>query len=557
MNLFPGEGKESRMNKGRRWLGMALLSLIVGLMAIPLQAIAADTPATTTGTNASLQAVSAVDAVVKLGVIQGDGQGVTDDYLAKQTTRLQAAILYLRLLGKEKVALAYKGSTSFSDAGSVGKANVPVLAYLKDHPELGWSGTGTGKFEPLSYVTDQQLYKVLLEALGYRSGQDFAFKDTITFAATLGLNRAAGATPFNNRNLAVALTEALQTLPKGATGTLLDQLVTSGMIAADQAAVLQGNRIDIHTTADGAKYLTDSKGMALYLYTKDMADLSTCVGACLTNWPIFYTDRLLLPEGLNAKDFGVSVRKDGAKQLTYLGWPLYYFVKDKAAGDITGEGVGTVWYLIKQPFYSVGLGTDAKLGNYLVDSKGMSLYYFDKDPKGSSVCSGDCLVKWPVFHVDSYVLPKGIAAADFGEITRADGTKQTTFKGYPLYYFFQDTSLGEIKGQAAGNVWFVVNPVKFAGTTTGNLPPAPVTDKVTIEIKDYSFGPPITVKAGTTIEFINRDDMKHNAVAVDGSFKIDLLDKGQSATIKIDKPGTYDYFCEPHKDFMKGKIIVE
>ncbi len=80
---------------------------------------------------------------------------------------------------------------------------------------------------------------------------------------------------------------------------------------------------------------------------------------------------------------------------------------------------------------------------------------------------------------------------------------------------------------------------------------------MTIEIKDYSFGPTLTVKAGTTIEFINRDDMKHNAVAEDGSFKTELLDMGQSATIKLDKPGTYDYYCEPHKSFMKGKIIVQ
>jgi plastocyanin len=193
----------------------------------------------------------------------------------------------------------------------------------------------------------------------------------------------------------------------------------------------------------------------------------------------------------------------------------------------------------------------------LVDSQGVTLYYFDKDPSGSSVCTGDCLTKWPIFYKDSIVIPKGLKKEDFGEIKRSDGSKQTTFKGYPLYYFFQDAKRGDLKGQSVGNVWFIVNPTTFTGTTVGKAAP-PISSKVTIEIKDYSFTPTVlTVKAGTTIEFINRDDMAHNAVAVDGSFKIDLLNKGQSATIKLDKPGTFEYYCEPHKDFMKGKIIVE
>jgi plastocyanin len=51
--------------------------------------------------------------------------------------------------------------------------------------------------------------------------------------------------------------------------------------------------------------------------------------------------------------------------------------------------------------------------------------------------------------------------------------------------------------------------------------------------------------------------MQHNAVAVDGSFKTKLLDENESATITLTKPGEYEYYCEPHKSFMKGKIIVK
>lgn len=497
----------------------------------------------------------ASDLAAELGVLRGDGQGVTEAYLAKSTTRIQAAILYLRLLGKEQEALAYTGTDTFADTASAGKANAPVLAYLRNHPEYGWNGTGGNRFEPAALVTSQQLYKVMLEALGYKSGKDFEYSDTLAFAASKGLSRAAAAAPFKNADLAVALIEALQATVKTGSKTLAAQLVELKAIPAGAGDKLSGERIDIAKTADGTTYLTDGKGMALYLFATDTVDLDSCQGQCLANWPVLYSDHVLLANGLASSDFGSFTRSDGNKQLTYKGWPLYYFAKDAKAGDVNGEGVGNVWFLIKQPFYTIGLGTDAKLGNYLVDSQGNTLYYFDQDPAGASVCSGTCLENWPAFHADGIQVPKGVNASDFSEITREDGTKQTTFKGYPLYYFVKDAKRGDLNGQAVNNVWYVVDPAKFAGTTTGLAQ----TTKVTIEMKDYEFqSADITVKAGTTIEFINRDaDMKHNAVAVNGAFETPLLEEGESATITLTKPGVYEYFCEPHQSFMKGKITVE
>lgn len=552
-----------------RGLAFVLALILALVLAItPLTALAeGEQPATEAANGSTVEAstvktLTATEAVTQLGILVGDGDGVTEAYLAKTTTRLQAAILLLRLMGKEKEAQAYVGTGTFVDAGSAGKAAQPVLAFLKNHPEYGWSGTGNGRFDPIAVITSQQLYKVMLESLQYSTATDFTYAQTLEFAAAQGLSRAAAATPFTNRDLAVALTETLQAMPKGKSHSLLHELTEMNVVSADKAMLLEGQRIDIQKLADGSSYLTDGKGMALYLFTKDMADLSSCLEACLKNWPIFYSEQLLLSENLNAKDFGSFTRTDGAKQLTYQGWPLYYFVKDLKANDTTGEGVGNVWFLIKQPFYTIALGTEAKLGNYLVDSNGVSLYYFDKDVSGASSCSGQCLVKWPAFHADTIVTPKGLDKKDFGEITREDGTKQTTFKGYPLYYYVDDKNRGDLKGQTLGNVWFVVDPVAFSGTTAGKAvpPPAPAEEltKVTIEMKGYKFSQTeITVKAGTTIEFINRDGDQHNAVAVDGSFKTELLDNGESATIVLDKPGIYDYFCGPHKDHMKGKIIVE
>ena len=51
-------------------------------------------------------------------------------------------------------------------------------------------------------------------------------------------------------------------------------------------------------------------------------------------------------DGIDASKLGITTRKDGSVQVTYNGWPLYYYDKDKAPGDATGQGVGGVWYVV-------------------------------------------------------------------------------------------------------------------------------------------------------------------------------------------------------------------
>jgi plastocyanin len=268
----------------------------------------------------------------ELGLLLGDGNGVDDAYLAKKATRLQAAIISLRLQGELSAAEAHNGTDTFSDADQVGKTNQRILAYLKAHPELGWSGIGDGTFKPLDPISAQQFYKVMLEALGYKSGTDFAYDDTVSFAAAKGLTGIAGQAVLTNGHIATALVEAL---------------------AAE-------------TTAGGS-----------------------------------------------------------------------FFAALQARGAIAADAV----------------------------------------------------------------LPAREPAVGEAE------TEPKTYR---------------------------------------------------IDIKDFSFGTePLTVEAGATIIFTNYDEMKHNAVANDGTFETPLLAKGESYSITIDKPGTYDYVCEPHAKFMIGKIIVK
>jgi predicted lipoprotein with Yx(FWY)xxD motif len=95
------------------------------------------------------------------------------------------------------------------------------------------------------------------------------------------------------------------------------------------------------TTAKGSA-LTDTKGMSLYTFDKDAEGKSACNGPCAANWPA------LKAEASDAASDGYTViaRDDGSKQWAYKGKPLYTFVKDQKAGDITGDGfLNGAWHL--------------------------------------------------------------------------------------------------------------------------------------------------------------------------------------------------------------------
>ncbi len=102
--------------------------------------------------------------------------------------------------------------------------------------------------------------------------------------------------------------------------------------------------------------------------------------------------------------------------------------------------------------------TNEKVGSYLADSKGMTLYIFKKDAPGKSACAGECVTKWPLYYREKVGATGNLKADDFATITREDGQKQTTYKGLPLYYFAGDKNAGEISGQGVRDVWYVAAP---------------------------------------------------------------------------------------------------
>lgn len=223
--------------------------------------------------------------------------------------------------------------------------------------------------------------------------------------------------------------------------------------------------------------LTDSNGKTLYIFSKDTKANSECLGGCLDAWPIFYSQNLTTSTGLDASDFATITRADGELQTTYKGWPLHYFANDNAAGDTNGDDVANVWYVAK-PDYSLMYAKAQLVGHdgnnytstydlgdeetsYIINVNGKTMYTFSNDTNNTNnFTSSDFSnnVVWPIVEITLDQIPSILENNDFGTID-VHGRTQLTYRGWPLYYFGQDTVRGDNKGISfpAPGVWPVAN----------------------------------------------------------------------------------------------------
>jgi predicted lipoprotein with Yx(FWY)xxD motif len=98
--------------------------------------------------------------------------------------------------------------------------------------------------------------------------------------------------------------------------------------------------------------LFDGRGFVLYAFTRDPRGRSACYGACARAWPVYYVPRAGLSAGKGVKRslIGTTKRRDGRRQVTYAGRPLYYYVGDRSPGDITCQDVveyGGTWLIVR------------------------------------------------------------------------------------------------------------------------------------------------------------------------------------------------------------------
>jgi predicted lipoprotein with Yx(FWY)xxD motif len=223
--------------------------------------------------------------------------------------------------------------------------------------------------------------------------------------------------------------------------------------------------------------LTSAGGYTLYYYAGDKpgSGTSTCTGSCATAWPPL-TGTVLPPAGMTLPGpLGTITRTGGMKQVTIKGYPIYTYTGDRSPGQANGNGVEGEWHVVK---ISGSSGTQAavtlktaktSLGTVLTSAGGYALYYYsgDKPDSGTSACTGSCAAAWPPL-TGTVQAPSGVTLpGPIGTITRTDGTKQVTIKGYPIYTYASDRSPGQVSGNGVGGEWHVVKVSGSSSSSSG------------------------------------------------------------------------------------------
>ncbi|MEU7868157.1 hypothetical protein [Dactylosporangium sp. NPDC049140] len=132
-----------------------------------------------------------------------------------------------------------------------------------------------------------------------------------------------------------------------------------------------------------------------------------------------------------------------------------------ALNDVAGESLAPVSTAPAAPLTTaLKAASIPKMGKVVTDQDGFVLYRFDKDtakpPKSN--CVDKCAQVWPPALTDGNPDLTGVDTAVVGTVTRADGSRQITLAGWPVYRYIGDPKPGAWKGQNVGGVWFVVAP---------------------------------------------------------------------------------------------------
>jgi predicted lipoprotein with Yx(FWY)xxD motif len=246
------------------------------------------------------------------------------------------------------------------------------------------------------------------------------------------------------------------------------------------------SRLIANQTQGLGNVLTDQSGFTLYRFEKDSIapPASNCAAQCAVTWPpVLVPGGRVEVKGVERSLVGTITRADGATQLTVAGHPVYRYNQDKAPGDVNGQGVGQTWFALtpageRAAAASTGatLSTAAApgLGTIVTDADGFTLYRFDRDKAEPSMtnCLAACAETWPpaVVTTDKLTL-NGVHPSVVGTILRADGTRQLTINGWPVYGYAGDKAQGDVKGQGIGGTWFAVTPAGGKSTGQATSPP--------------------------------------------------------------------------------------
>ncbi len=146
---------------------------------------------------------------------------------------------------------------------------------------------------------------------------------------------------------ATVLLLALAGCTSGAADTAPEPAATSEASQAEEPAPVAVIGLAV-AASDVGEIVVDGDGMTVYMFDSDTqgGDASTCEGQCAANWPaVGAADGVPEVDGVTG-ELGTITGIDGEPQLTLNGWPLYYFAGDAAPGDVNGQGVNDVWWVL-------------------------------------------------------------------------------------------------------------------------------------------------------------------------------------------------------------------
>jgi predicted lipoprotein with Yx(FWY)xxD motif len=129
-------------------------------------------------------------------------------------------------------------------------------------------------------------------------------------------------------------------------------IVVTGVTPAPRipASATVGPTLSVRVSAYG-RILFDGRGRALYAFTRDRRNRTTCFGPCLSAWPAYTVRGALRPgSGVERAKLGTLRRLDGRRHVTYAGKPLYYYVGDRRPGQVLCQNVrefGGLWLVVR------------------------------------------------------------------------------------------------------------------------------------------------------------------------------------------------------------------
>ncbi len=264
-------------------------------------------------------------------------------------------------------------------------------------------------------------------------------------------------------------------------------------LLASSSASASGPLLQVASVGMFHGVLVDSTHHSLYLLTSEKGSHVRCSGACLVHWPPVLVKNSVTSVAVSSGVKGMVGfvhRTSTEKQVTFNGFPLYWFAGDSAPGQDHGVGIaafGGTWRLVNasamtsaqspavsMPSPLLSSGSVAGFPHALVTAAGRTLYLLSNEKGGHVHCSGSCLTYWPPLLVAdslSHVTVASGVRGVVGFVPRAGGMKQVTLNGFPVYTYAGDSASGMANGEGVkglGGVWYVVN----ASATTASATPA-------------------------------------------------------------------------------------